>query len=367
MTYDPNSDQFLVVWWKTGSNVITGQRVSSAGIPLGLNFAISDPGSQDFPAATFNTKANEFLVVWNTQAPPPREGGQHDIVGQRLNPAGGEVGPNDFVITGSQFQSAKHAAVTYDPNANQYQTVFQASTGTFESVFGQQLDATGTKIGDSFSISPTHNDEEARSVVYNTATCEYLVAWEHLFGTESRGKTEIFARRLGAPPCSRAAGGAGGTAAGGGNGGSGPNVVGTGGTGGNAGPCGGGGAGGGGLGAGGGGAGGGGCFNIVGVQSLAAGAVVASAGVATARTSVRAEVLAKLSGSRKARTSRLTLIGHKTMPGLPVGRYKVVVRLSDKARKAFKHLRKVKVTLRLVMTAPTGKPLKVTRTVTLKR
>jgi hypothetical protein len=55
------------------------------------------------------------------------------------------------------------------------------------------------------------------------------------------------------------------------------------------------------------------------------------------------------------------------MPGLAIGRYTVTVRLSAKARKAFRRLRRTKVTLRLRMTAPTGYPLIVGGTVTLKR
>jgi hypothetical protein len=149
-------------------------------------------------------------------------------------------------------------------------------------------------------------------------------------------------------------------------------VTGIGGPGGNGGPCGGGGAGAGGLGAGGGGAGGGGCFNFITVQSLAAGAVAATAGVETANSSIRAEVLADMGAKTKARASKkrrpsLSLIGQKTMSGLPVGTYKLVVKLNAKAKKAFKRLKKVKVTLRLRMTAPTGLPLVVSGVVTLKR
>ncbi|MDX6644058.1 MAG: autotransporter family porin, partial [Solirubrobacteraceae bacterium] len=179
------------------------------------------------------------------------------------------------------------------------------------------------------------------------------------------------------PQQQSAGGGAGGHSAGGGNGGNGGNgpiVTGIGGPGGNAGLCGGGGAGAGGLGAGGGGAGGGGCFDIVTVQSLASGAVAASAGVVTSNSSIRAEVLADMGATTKTkaraakkRVPKLTLIGQKTMNGLPAGRYKVVVRLSAKAKKAFKRLRRVNVTLRLRMTAPTGRPLIVSKVVTLKR
>lgn len=55
------------------------------------------------------------------------------------------------------------------------------------------------------------------------------------------------------------------------------------------------------------------------------------------------------------------------MRDLRIGRHKIVVRLSAKAKKAFKRLRRAKITLRLRMTAPTGRPLTVTRTVLLKR
>jgi hypothetical protein len=154
---------------------------------------------------------------------------------------------------------------------------------------------------------------------------------------------------------------------GGGNGGGGSSAGGTGGNGGDAGPCGGGGAGGGGIAAGGGGAGGGGCFDVAGVQSLASGRVVATAGVATNGSTVRADALADVRRLGGRRASRLSPIGAKLMSGLRVGRHKVVVRLSAKGRKAFKRLRRVKITLRLRMTASTGKPLIVTRTVTLKR
>jgi hypothetical protein len=381
IAYDSNSDQFLVVWISSGS--IMGQRISSLGVPTGLNFAVSDPSdASNAPAATFNSVANEFFVVWDHILGAGTDSA-YVVLGQRLSAAGARVGTNDFAISGSQFHKAQHPSVAYDPNANQYQTAFWAATDpsitpdvhgpAFESVFGQQLDATGAKIGtDGFSISATNNDEEARSIVYNTTTCQFLVAWEGITvgdpdaDTPTPTKTEIFARRLAAPPCPRAPGGIGGNAAGGGNGGRGPNVTGTGGNGGIAGPCGGGGGAGGGIAGGGGGAGGGGCFAVAGVQSLASGAVVAVAGVATNGSSVQADTLVDIGRSSKGRASRLALVGRTIMRGLRIGRYKVVVRLSAKARRRLKQMRRPKVTLRLKMTAPTGRPLIVTRIVTLK-
>jgi len=166
----------------------------------------------------------------------------------------------------------------------------------------------------------------------------------------------------------------GGVATGGnaGPGGDGGRIVGDGGSGGNAGACGGGGAGGGGLASAGGGAGGGGCFAVDSVQSLTSGQVSAFAGVAENGTTVRAAAFADLGGQAKARTSRarprhMQLIGSTLMRRLGIGRYTVVVHLNRRARRAFRGRRKAKVSLRLKMTAPTGMPFILTRSVTLKR
>jgi hypothetical protein len=161
--------------------------------------------------------------------------------------------------------------------------------------------------------------------------------------------------------------GNGGNAGNGGSGGRGPAVVGNGGNGGNAGPCGGGGAGGGGVAAGGGGHGGGGCFGIPAIEKLSSMAVTVLAAPAKDGTNVQVDAFADLGHSAKARVSRTQAIGSTTMRALRAGHYNAVVRLNAGARKAFKRLRKVKVTLRLRMTAPTGRPLTATRTVTLER
>ncbi|MDX6668318.1 MAG: hypothetical protein QOK04_1698 [Solirubrobacteraceae bacterium] len=164
-----------------------------------------------------------------------------------------------------------------------------------------------------------------------------------------------------------APGGDAGNGGGGGNGGRGPLVVGDGGNGGNAGPCGGGGGGGGAIASGGGGAGGGGCFFIPFVESLGSGEVAVSAGAAEAGTTAQAEAFIDQPRQRNARATRLQMVGQTTLQGLGIGWHPLAVRFNAKTRKQLKRLRKSTVTLRLRMTGPTGPPLIITRTVTLKR
>lgn len=148
-------------------------------------------------------------------------------------------------------------------------------------------------------------------------------------------------------------------------GGTGGNIFGGGGNGGNAGPCGGGGGGAGGAGAAGGGAGGGGCFDVPSVQRLRPRRIVAFVGVTSDGSTAQASAFADLRGAGKATASRLTLIGQTTRRGLTLGRYKLSVRYTTKTRRALRRRRKATVRLRLRLSAPTGTPLILTRTVTL--
>lgn len=103
------------------------------------------------------------------------------------------------------------------------------------------------------------------------------------------------------------------------------------------------------------------------MQGLRSRRIVAFVGVASDGSVAQASAFVDLRGAGKAQASRLQLIGQTTRRGLRIGRYKLSVRYSTKTRRALDHRRKAIVRLRLRMNAPTGKPLSLTRTVTLTR
>lgn len=233
LAYDSRSDHFLAVWVydtnKSGEeNQIRGQLLDSGGgklaSALGTTPATRNPinvpdggdpgasGAANNPAAEFNAIDGQFLVVYD----------QHDgqnvdaaVRGQLLGLDGAKTGATGFRISNASITNAAAPEVGWDSNADQYAVVWQsepfdptdgsgdASTST--SIFGQMIAADGSAIGQTFEPSKNPDDEEARTVVYDPQTCQFLTAWEgnrildaSIDGTTT---TEIDASRLAGAPC----------------------------------------------------------------------------------------------------------------------------------------------------------------------
>src|SRR5262249_14743893 len=108
VAYNGAANEYLVVWSsddvKDGEFEVYGQRVSAATAALlGNKIRISDmgpDGDPNFdafsPAVAYNSRANEYLVVWEGDDTTNEE---YEIYGQLLNAAGAELGANDFRIS----------------------------------------------------------------------------------------------------------------------------------------------------------------------------------------------------------------------------------------------------------------------------
>jgi hypothetical protein len=87
--WDDSANQYLVVWQdrrneSTSGYDIYGQEVSAAGARVGDDFRISGPDAtahEESPAITYNTAADEFLVIWQDTRTPSRG---YDIYGRRV-------------------------------------------------------------------------------------------------------------------------------------------------------------------------------------------------------------------------------------------------------------------------------------------
>src|SRR5262249_42575623 len=139
-------------------------RISDMGPDGNINFEAVRP------AVAYNPGNNEYLVVWEGDDNTDDE---VEIFGQRLSPAGGEGGANDFRISDmgpdgfNDFQ-AFSPAVAYNGRANEYLVVWTGddNTGTLEQgeveVFGQRLSNTGAEVGvNDFRISDMGVDGDA--------------------------------------------------------------------------------------------------------------------------------------------------------------------------------------------------------------
>jgi len=235
VAYNGTNDEYLVVWQgdDTGALVeeeyeIYGQRVNAAtGAEIGANdFRLSDMGPDGdvnygawYPAAAYNSTANEYLVVWHGDDDTgPLVDEELEIFGQRVAATGAEIGANDFRLSdmgpdGDANCGAGIPAVAYNSTEDEYLVVWSGDDGTgglvdeeYE-IFGQRVSAaTGAEIGADFRLSDMGPDGDANydagvpAVAYNSAGNEYLVVWN---GDDDTGplvdeELEIFGQRVAA-------------------------------------------------------------------------------------------------------------------------------------------------------------------------
>lgn len=217
VAYDPQTDEFVVVWQgeeqpANGELEIWGQRLSGTGHELGSDFRISNTGMDGDvgpearnPAIAFAAASGQYLVAWEGEGLPS---GETEIFGQRLSPAGGELG-EDFRIShvgadGDVGRVAHAPDVAYDSHTGELLVVWDGdgldTDDEFE-VFGQRLAATGDELGDDFRISHVGSDGDAAragvqpAVAYSTKAGQYLVTYA-ADGLATPGEGEIFGQRL---------------------------------------------------------------------------------------------------------------------------------------------------------------------------
>ncbi len=233
VAYNSTQNQYLVVWYGDDDDVslgdeefeIFGQLIQADGKETGQNdHRLSDMGRDDRydthdPVVAYNTKDNEYLVVWS--GTDNRDGlsiSEYEIFGCRLDADTGEQLGDMFVISDPELDresnfDAYNPAIAYNPTLNQYLVVWEGDTEVgsppkYEyEIFGQLLLADGTKTGENdFRISRTGPEGDGYSfattpaVTYNTISKQYLVVWEGAIKVSEsiQFESEIYGRRVNA-------------------------------------------------------------------------------------------------------------------------------------------------------------------------
>jgi hypothetical protein len=167
------------------------------------------------PAVACNASRDEYLVVWTgDDNVGGLIDDELEIFGQRLDGLGGEVGSNDFRIsdlggTGQLGFYAEEPAVAWSPSRGEFLVVWRGHDTAFlgeREVVGQRLDELGGEIGaNDFRISDMGPDGSplfaalSPSAAWNPASEEFLVVWrgDDDVGGLVEGEYEIFGQRLG--------------------------------------------------------------------------------------------------------------------------------------------------------------------------
>jgi hypothetical protein len=183
-------------------------RLSFMGPDGNPNFAALNP------AVAYNSRANEYLVVWQGDDVTDNE---QEIFGQRVSAAtgatiGGKIRISDMGPDGDTRFGAYYPAVAYNSVNNEYLVVWHGTDNTAPlvneeyEIFGQRIDAaTGAEVGaNDFRISDMGPDGNTfcgglgAAVAYNPTNNEYLVVWHGDDNTAPlvEDEFEIFGQRL---------------------------------------------------------------------------------------------------------------------------------------------------------------------------
>ncbi|MBN2004611.1 MAG: hypothetical protein JXA21_14745 [Anaerolineae bacterium] len=190
VTYNPDRDEFVIVWRSETASCLQGQRVSSDGVLGELPFTIttslnSNPHS---PSLVYAFADHVFLLVWrgcNVTARilgdvsplgggTPIGGGPCYFYTQILDGLGVAMG-EEITATNSTYMQAVPAS-TYIPNLHEFWVVW---TEQF-SLKAQRVFTTGALAGEPFTITTQSDADILNPAISNIAVNgEFLAVWEN--------------------------------------------------------------------------------------------------------------------------------------------------------------------------------------------
>jgi hypothetical protein len=177
VAYNSKHDQYLVVWenvWP--SHDIYGQRISSSGKLLSW-FAIStNTNNQMQPSVAYDPLRDRYLVTWIYDV--WGNGTDWDVYGRYVPWNGPDAGLVDFPIC--EWNSSQwHPKVAYGLAQDEFLVVWMNSAVP-SYISGRRIfaDGSGFPPGDGFTIDSGAENRDFPSVAYNLARNEYLVTWD---------------------------------------------------------------------------------------------------------------------------------------------------------------------------------------------
>jgi len=129
------------------------------------------------PQAAFNSKQNEYLVVWERY-----DGQNPGIYGQRLTALGEKIGPSPFSIAVGIKQRSQ-PDVAYNPESDGYLVVWthdHDGSGGNNDISGRFIPWQGADpLIQEFKITDLPDYQTLPKVVYNSTKKEFLILWLH--------------------------------------------------------------------------------------------------------------------------------------------------------------------------------------------
>ena len=176
VTYNPVSGEYFVVFTHeslTNNGNIRGRRVPASGTPSTPGFTIATgPTTQNYPDVDCRTTVGGYLVVWRELDT------QLDIKGQRVNQTGTLLDGVLDICTDGSAQWSPHVA--YSADVNRYLVVWaddRDSATQGRNIYGRQVTGVGA-LQTEIPISTAAEDQAHVTVAYAEGLGNYVVVWD---------------------------------------------------------------------------------------------------------------------------------------------------------------------------------------------
>ena len=198
---------FVVVWQSTASavdlsgNAIHGQRYSSDGSTLGVEFLINSYTTSDqSKPSVCGGDDGDFVVVWQSQGSLGVDTDQNSIHGQRYASSGSAVG-GEFEVNSYTTSYQRFASVGCKPDGGFVVTWESAGSASddssLESIQGQRYSSAGATLGVQFQVNTyTTNTQETPGIGVG-ADGGFVVTWQSLESALDSSGTSIQGQRFG--------------------------------------------------------------------------------------------------------------------------------------------------------------------------
>ena len=198
LAFNPDTQQYLAVWYndRPGNDDIRARRVSWDGVLVGQPFYIAAGSGFERvdPDVVYNSKHNEFLVVWQET---DNQWGTTSIRAQRVGPTGLLLGGVVVVDSGSGIATLSNPAVAYAFTSDRYLVVWDEvfhPNPPSRSIRARVVAPAGGMPDPAFDVSQGSLSEQRQqpALAYNRSRNEYLVAWQQVVA----GDYDVLGRRV---------------------------------------------------------------------------------------------------------------------------------------------------------------------------
>jgi hypothetical protein len=169
-----------------------GPGAASAGLQspvVGPLIPVSTDGPSNYdPAVAYNSRHDEYLVVWSTSI----DAFTHNIWAQRVAGDGSLRG--GFNVTSHAGELLEMPAVAYSPAQDQYLIVYTNwYAGSGADVLARRVSWNGGWMSSEITITDAVDDQVSPAVAYNALDDEYLVVYTNQW---AGGLLDVYAQRV---------------------------------------------------------------------------------------------------------------------------------------------------------------------------